>query len=67
MGSAFVAHGAKQGVIPSAMHTIFNRVKADCNTDFTIRVGFVEILTVSQEGNHVSSVIKLAIPRDAVS
>lgn len=46
MGSAFVVGGASHGVIPSAMDTIFAKIKAARNLEFTVRVGFVEILTV---------------------
>ena len=47
MGSAFVAGGSSRGVIPNAMDTIFARMEASSNVDFKVRVGFVEILTVS--------------------
>lgn len=48
MGSAFGVEASKaDGVIPSAIDTIFARIASNSNTDFAVRVGFVEIFTVS--------------------
>ncbi|KAK9792731.1 hypothetical protein WJX73_010908 [Symbiochloris irregularis] len=44
MGSAFAPGGASSGVIPRAMSDIFERIEsAPKESEFTIRVGFVEI------------------------
>lgn len=43
MGSAFVPGGSTAGVIPRVMESIFERVSAAKDVDFTVRVGFVEI------------------------
>jgi len=47
MGSAFTPGGGSRGVIPKVMDTIFSRIEATEGIDFTVRVGFVEIHTVS--------------------
>jgi hypothetical protein len=46
MGSSFGAetlHSDWEGVIPQAMRSIFDRIAASPDSEFTIRVGFVEI------------------------
>lgn len=50
MGSAFAPGGAPRGVIPRVMDAIFERVAASTHTDFTVRVGFVEIHRVRLAG-----------------
>ena len=47
MGSAFTPGGNSRGVIPRVMDTVFSKMGATQDTDFTVRVGFVEIHTVS--------------------
>ena len=47
MGSAFTPGGNSRGVIPRVMDTVFSKIGASQDTDFTVRVGFVEIHTVS--------------------
>lgn len=48
MGSAFTHGGPQHGVIPRVMETLFARIHKDKeNTDFAIRVGFVEIHMVA--------------------
>lgn len=47
MGSAFTPGGSSQGVIPKVMDSIFSRIASTDGTEFTVRVGFVEIHTVS--------------------
>ncbi len=46
MGSAFTPGGGSRGVIPKVMDTIFSKIEGTQGTDFTVRVGFVEIHTV---------------------
>jgi hypothetical protein len=43
MGSAWSPEEENQGVIPSVMDELFTRVEHEPNTDFTIKVSFVEI------------------------
>ena len=48
MGSSTLMPGpSEQGVIPKVMQDIFQRIAAAQDTDFTVRVGFVEIFNVS--------------------
>lgn len=47
MGSAFTPGGCGRGVIPKVMDTIFSRIEAASDTVTNVRVGFVEIHTVS--------------------
>ena len=47
MGSAFAPGGVGRGVIPKVMDTIFNRIEAAADIVTNVRVGFVEIHTVS--------------------
>ncbi len=45
-----------QGVIPSVMDELFSRVEVETNTDFTVKVSFVEIHKVgSARGTCTSS------------
>ena len=47
MGSAFAPGAISGGVIPRVMDTIFGRIgAANADTDFTVRISFVEIHTV---------------------
>ena len=48
MGSSTLMPGpsSEQGVIPKVMQDIFQRIAAARDTDFTVRVGFVEIFNV---------------------
>ena len=48
MGSSTLMPGpsSEQGVIPKVMQDIFQRISAAQDTDFTVRVGFVEIFNV---------------------
>ena len=48
MGSSTLMPGpsSEQGVIPKVMQDIFQRISAARDTDFTVRVGFVEIFNV---------------------
>lgn len=43
MGSSWAADMENQGVIPSVMDEMFSRIDAATNTDFTVKVSFVEI------------------------
>ena len=48
MGSSTLMPGpSEQGVIPKVMQDIFQRIAAAQDTEFTVRVGFVEIFNVS--------------------
>lgn len=47
MGSSTLMAGpSEEGVIPKVMQDIFQRIAAAQDTDFTVRVGFVEIFNV---------------------
>lgn len=43
MGSSYNSDGSRAGVIPDVLSSIFSRVAATRNAEFTIRVSFVEI------------------------
>jgi len=43
MGSAWSPEEDNQGVIPEVMDELFSRVESEPNTDFAIKVSFVEI------------------------
>ena len=47
MGSAFAPGGSRQGVIPRVMDHIYAKITSCESAEFTVRVGFVEIHTVS--------------------
>ena len=49
MGSAFSFGRTSRGVIPSVMDTLFAHIAERPDTDFTVRVGFVEIHQVREE------------------
>lgn len=60
MGSAFVPGGiGGRGVIPKVMDTIFSKIEAARDTAVTVRVGFVEIHTVSLQENVRQSIPSL--------
>ena len=54
MGSAFAPGGCARGVIPKVMDTIFSRIESAEDTAITVRVGFVEIHTVSTQSHRFS-------------
>jgi hypothetical protein len=43
MGSSWSPDLESQGVIPSVMDEMFTRIEAESNTDFVVKVSFVEI------------------------
>jgi len=50
MGSSTLMPGpSEQGVIPKVMQDIFQRIAAAQDTDFIVRVGFVEIFNVRSQ------------------
>ena len=51
MGSSTLMPGpsSEKGVIPKVMQDIFQRVSSAQDTDFTVRVGFVELFNVGPE------------------
>jgi hypothetical protein len=61
MGSAWSPDMTTTGVIPSVMDELFSRVDGTTNTDFTVKVSFVEIHKVgSCPAQHASSVQRYA-------
>jgi hypothetical protein len=53
MGSSWSPDLESQGVIPSVMDEMFTRIEVESNTDFVVKVSFVEIHKVRSE--HCSS------------
>jgi hypothetical protein len=49
MGSSWSPDLESQGVIPSVMDEMFTRMEVESNTDFIVKVSFVEIHKVCNE------------------
>jgi kinesin family protein 4/21/27 len=47
MGSGFTPGEESKGVIPEVLEELFGRINSSPDTDFTVRVSFVEIHRVS--------------------
>jgi hypothetical protein len=49
MGSSWSPDLESQGVIPSVMDEMFTRIEVESNTDFIVKVSFVEIHKVCRK------------------
>jgi hypothetical protein len=69
MGSAFTAGQEAHGVIPNVMESIFSRIAATKDAEFTVRVGFVEIHKVQSITfrTFVQIFVNHARPRESAS